>query len=391
MAIDPRRRSDVPEGWPPMRGPFALNWPPSGPLMRILFGAALLLLILSCGVLLLTGQGGFVEISTNEVAVVVNYMTGKKEYYDTPGYQFFLPFLQQVFKFEKSPIAFRMAGDKDRDESHVSKLTVRANDGSNFWFEELDIQYNIIPSQATALLEDSGPGDAFKKEWVRTYARSILRDEFGRFSAAEVVNNYSTATAAGQARLNEALRPHGIEVRQIITPKPKFDSDYEAAIEDRKIANQEVDKLRVQIDRLKQERERRLANVQNEMATKFEDLKGTLEAERILAEQDAVKLRFAADAYKIERQNLGEAARKQQEEQARSLTVEAQKEAEGITARVRALENNGEILVREALAQLFARMEFEFVPYRRDPSPFRIEHLNAPPANPAVSEQKGAP
>ena len=65
---------------------------------------------------------------------------------------------------------------------------MRAADGSNFWFEDIRIQYELIPSEATTVLSDSGAGEGFKQNWVRAFARSILRDEFGKFAAAEIAD-----------------------------------------------------------------------------------------------------------------------------------------------------------------------------------------------------------
>ena len=62
-------------------------------------------------------------------------------------------------------------------------------------------------------------------------------------------------------------------------------------------------------------------------------------------------------------------------QEAEGLTAKARKEAEGLMAKVAALAARGDVLVREALAEKFGRIQFEIVPYRRDPAPIRIEHM----------------
>lgn len=346
---------------------------------KVLGVAAGLIIVLLLLVAVITGKGGFVTISDTEVAVIVNYVTGSEEIVNRPGYKIFPPVFAQAFKFDKSPNQFLMEGDRDLHANHVSKLTVRANDGSNFWFETLEIQYRLIAGRADVVLNDSGPGEAFKANWVRSYARSILRDEFGRFSAEEVADpsNYRTATIEAQQRLNELLEPHGIEITEIITPKPKFEDRYEQAIEDRKVADQEVEKLKARANQLARERERRLAAIERDKATDYELLLGQLEEKRISAEKDAVKITRDADAYKIEQVGAGTAQQRQLTEEARGREESARKEAEGLRARVDALAARGDILVREELAAKFRTILFEIVPYRRDPAPIRIEHLGA--------------
>lgn len=392
---DPDRTS-VPEGWPPRRvgdGGGTSKFPgklPRGVLPAILVA---MVLILALGVFI-TGRGGIVEISDTEVAVKVNYLTGTRTLINQPGYQIFIPWFNQVYLLDKSPNEFIMEGQTDRDYNLVRELKVRANDGSTFWFERMKIQYQLIPDMAPDVLDDSGYRDAFKRNWIRASARSILRDEFGRFSAEEVANttNYGEATIVASERLNEVLRPHGIEIIQILTPKPNFDPAYEKAIEDRKIANQEVERLKIQLEQLGQERERLKAEVEREKATEYEQLLGDLEASRIAAERAQIEREKSADAYRITERNVGLAEQKAMAQQALAMAEQARMEAEGLQARVAALQDRGEILVRERLAELFSTITFEVVPYRRDPAPIRIEHLGgAVPATDGSAREGGRP
>ncbi len=344
-------------------------------------GVGLILIL----VIFLTGRGGIVEVADTEVAVIVNYLNGEKTLVVTPGYKIFIPVMAQAFKFDKSPNKYVMEGERDRgwnragDAYTARKLTVRANDGSNFWFETLEIQYQLIEEMAPMVLDDSGPGDAFKRNWIRAYARSVLRDEFGRFSAEEVADptNYKAATERAQERLDELLASHGIRIIQIITPKPKFEPSYEQAINDRKVADQEVEKLKAKAEQLLQERARRLADIERDQATRYEELLGDLEAKRVEAEREQVRLEREADAYRIERVAAGQAMEDQLLQQARALEEQARKAAEGLRAKVEALARRGDILVREVLAARLAEIPFRILPYRRDPTPLRIEHLGA--------------
>ena len=165
----------------------------------------------------------------------------------------------------------------------------------------ISLQYQLIPSEAARVLQDSGPGEAFKRNWVRAFARSVLRDEFGRYSSEDIADpsNYTTATNQSKNRLNEYLKTHGIEILQIITPKPSFDIKVENAIEDRKNANQEVERLRIEQAKLINELERKLAETERTKASEYEQALGKLEADKINAEKDRVQIEKSADAYKI--------------------------------------------------------------------------------------------
>ncbi len=328
-----------------------------------------------------TGQGGVVDVADTEVAVVINYLTGNEELITTPGLVIFIPWLQQAYLFDKSPNEFVMEGQQDNNFNHVRELTVRAKDGSSFRFETLKIQYQLIPGRTADVLNDSGDGESFKRNWIRASARSILRDEFGKYSSEEIADpsSYELAVAAATTRLDTVLEAHGIDVTQVIIPRPKFDEVVEQAIEKRKNANQEVQRLGIELEKLTNVRERTLAQVERDKAEIYESVLGILEGERITAEKEKIKLMKNADAMKIEQANKGAAIEASSIQEARALEEKARKDAEGLVARVAALEQRGDILVREKLAEKYATIRFNIVPYRRDPAPVRIEHLGAVP------------
>ncbi len=348
-------------------------------LRRILAGGIALLVVPAVLLMAALGKLGAVSISAEEVAVKMNYITGKREVITNPGYRVFIPFAEEVFKLDRTPQKFEMVGERAVGHNHVPFLTVRAKDGSNFSFDELEIQYAIIPGDSDTILDDSGPGDGFKREWIRAFARSVLRDEFGKYSAVEVADptSYQAARIASEDRLREMLAEHGVEVIQVICPKPRFDTDYEQAIEDRKVADQEVEKLREEEGRLMNERERLLAAATKEKEIEWQSLRGSLRKALLNAEQRQIELEKGADAYAVERGFEARAENSHLEQQARGLTAKYTKEAEGIQARAEALEKRGQVVVREALIEKLRTISFTLVPYSRDPVPKRLEHVDS--------------
>src|SRR5690606_8068572 len=127
-----------------------------------------------------------------------------------------------------------LTGDKNIDDLRVRELTVRASDGSNFVFKDTTVIFRVLGDQAQRVIRDAGPETAFRG-WMRPYVRSILRDEFGRESTISVSNpaTFGEATTRARERLNQHLAQHGIEVSQIVTPRPRFSEEYEGLIEAR--------------------------------------------------------------------------------------------------------------------------------------------------------------
>jgi hypothetical protein len=103
-----------------------------------------------------------------------------------------------------------------------------------FHFTDTTIIFQITGDEAQTVIRDTGELRGFVK-WMPPYARSILRDEFGRESTISVSNptKFGEATERAKSRLNETLGPHGIIVTQIVTPRPQFNDEYEKLIEER--------------------------------------------------------------------------------------------------------------------------------------------------------------
>jgi regulator of protease activity HflC (stomatin/prohibitin superfamily) len=315
------------------------------------------------------------EISAEEVGIKVNYLSGNQEIITQPGIKFHLPIVQEIFILDKTPNKFVMEGSYDLDANRVQKLTVRAMDGSNFWFDSLEIQYQILTAEAGHVLNESGPGEEFKQFWIRSLARSVLRDEFGRFSVAEVTDptKYGVAIEAAQRRLNDMLQPHGLLVVQLICPKPKFDAAYEKAIEQRKVANQEVERLKAQREKLTNARKTELASVNREKEVAKQELTGDLESARLAAEQARIKGEKTADAYQIERTNAAAALLQEAEIQAKGLSVKYRNEIDGLRKEISAYATDGRGIVWREYARKIAEMKIDVVPYQQDPAPDRLE------------------
>lgn len=329
-----------------------------------------------------TGSNGTVDVEPDQVAVIVNYATGATEVRDQPGYAFHVPFLEEVFLLDRRPQLFQMEGEQQKHANHVRFLTVRARDGSNFWFESLEIQYRLLPAMAERALIDSGPGDAFREKWTRTYARAVLRDEFGRYDAQQVADlaESQTAKAESMRRLNELLAEHGVEIVQIITPKPKFDRIYEQTIDQRKIADQEVERLGTQLAQLQEHRGQKLAKLKKEKDLELEDVRGTLAKERIQAQQQAVSIRGKAEAYALRRLSEGQARRAELVALATSERQRLTAEAQGLAASVAALAASGDIAVRAALVERLHEIRFRVTPAQPDTILTGLAALPAAPA-----------
>jgi len=211
---------------------------------------------------------------------------------------------------------------------------------------------------------------------VRVHARAILRDEFGRFSAEEVVKpeNLQAATRAALEKLNAALGPHGIEVLEISTAKPAFDKTYEDKVARRKVAGQDIEHLRAEIDTLAQEKLSREQAVRVDKDIEMTKLEGNLVRDIGKAEGELIRAKAEADLSYLGRVSQARSIQLEKETQAAVLTAKYTALFGDAKAHALALESKGAAAVRAALIDKLSGIEFDLVPYSRDPAPQRIEH-----------------
>jgi regulator of protease activity HflC (stomatin/prohibitin superfamily) len=353
------------------------------PWRRFLLPGLAALVVLSW---VLSDGAGVVEVEPGEVAVLYNNtplaLFGEPARVITEqGALTFIPGFQRVEKLEIRPQILVMEGAEAMDLDHLQALTVRANDGSNFYFEKLEIHYQIIPSMAVELVRTVGPGTAYKT-LVRVHAREVLRDAFGQYSFLEVANpaTYGQATSAAKEALNERLAPLGIEVTNIPPPKPTFDDRVEHAIEERQNAEQEIEVQAERREKLAQEQGRKIQQVEQTKNQEYQQLVAELEAKRQQAANARIAATREADLYFIEREAEAKAYQEEKVTRAKANEVAYRKEAEALAAKIAAIgEQGADVLNRVIAEKVFPQLERVTATPISDPrTPIDIRYLEKP-------------
>jgi membrane protease subunit HflC len=312
----------------------------------------------------LAGDNCRERLSDHEVAVVTSLL-GEPRVVTTPGYTTFLPKLEDLLRLDRKPIEYVMAEGENLPAGTVPKLIVRGRDGTSFWFNSVRIQYALDPKRAPLVLDDSGPGDAFERSIVDAYARAILRDEFGRFTPEEIVEpaNRHQATEESKRRLNEeALGRHGLVVLDVAVSKPSFASQYEATIERRKVAEQDLERMQRKLDSASSDRDSRLDQVSREAARALSGEENALADKLTKAANQATRKRSDADLYYAKRLSDAMTEAESKTSLAAARLELYTKEAEGVRAKALAFEAQGELAVRAALVDRLDKIQFVLVP-----------------------------
>jgi regulator of protease activity HflC (stomatin/prohibitin superfamily) len=326
-------------------------------------------------VLLLIGMRSCTSVEPGQVAVRVNNITGDVETITQPGLIMELPFgIHSVHRIDASQQSFHMHGEKSVSDLEVEELTVRASDGSNFVFGDATILFQVIRPQAADLIRDAGLDHGYR-EWMKPYARSILRDEFGRESTITVSNpaNFEGAVHRAKDRMNALLAPHGIEVMSIVTPKPHFSDEYENLIESRNQTENQLTVIDSELQRAATDRQRQIAEVMRDENQKIQEKKAALETQLATAETAQTQTKRETDAYRIDKVAAGQAAMAAAQQNAEQLTGQLAAEYEEKKAQIDAFKNQPVERVMERLGERLEGVTIEIQPWANDAAPKRLQ------------------
>lgn len=298
-------------------------------------------LALSFVVAVMLSQAGCVPHTTGETEVGVR--TSKLAFFGQKGVEdrayapgatyFFLPFINDwnVFdtKLQNLEMTFSpLSGDRRTQDDLVFK-TVDGNDISL----DVIIAYRIDASKAPYILQYVARNDAtLRDKVVRTVARSKPRDIFGELKteAFYVAESRETQSNKAKEELQKILGPMGIIVEKVLTNDYRFNPEYTKAIEDKKVADQQVEKNKSAQHAALEEYRRKLEEARGEVNKMVADADGQY-----------LKDKIEADVYQEQQQLLAEA-----------IKTEGIAEAKGIQEMNNALSGpGGEVIVKLRIAE----------------------------------------
>ena len=298
-------------------------------------------LILSIVVAVMLSLAGCVPHTTGETEVGVRTrklaLFGQKGVEDrvyAPGATyFFLPFINDwnVFdtKLQNLEMTFSpLSGDRRTRDDLVFK-TVDGNDISL----DVIIAYRIDASKAPYILQYVARNDAtLRDKVVRTVARSKPRDIFGELKteAFYVAESRETQSNKAKEELQKILGPMGVIVEKVLTNDYRFNPEYTKAIEDKKVADQQVEKNKSAQHAALEEYKRKLEEARGEVNKMVADADGQY-----------LKDKIEADVYQEQQQLL-----------ATAIKTEGIAESKGIQEMNNALSGpGGEVIVKLRIAE----------------------------------------
>jgi len=288
---------------------------------------------------------GETEVGVRTVKIGVFAPKGVENRVYAPGSTYiFLPFVNDWHTFDTKLQNLEMTIHSSRgDRKSRDDLLFKTIDGNDIGLDVI-IAYRIDPNQAPYILQYVAKDNrTLREKVVRTVARSKPRDIFGELKTEEfyVADTRESKAEAAKEVLQEILGPMGIVVERVFTKDYRFNPEYQKAIEDKKVADQRVEKNRSAQHAATEEYKRKL-----------EDAKG--EVNKMVASVDG-EFRMAqieVDAY-FERQSL----------LAKAIRAEGIAEAAGIREMNKALlGTGGEALVKLRIAEALQDKKIVLLP-----------------------------
>lgn len=271
---------------------------------------------------------------------------------------FFLPFINDWHTFDTKLQNLEMTAEVRRgDRNSKDDLLFKTIDGNDISLDVI-IAYRIDPKMAPYILQHVATSDKeLRDKVVRTVARSKPRDIFGELATEEfyVTDKRRQKSEEAKNSLQAILGPYGIIVEKVLTKDYRFVAEYQKAIEDKKIADQMVEKNKSAQHAALEEYLKEL-----EMA------KG--EVNKVVADADGVfaKAKIEADAYYEQQKYLAEA-----------IIAEGKAEAQGIEQMNKALAGaGGETMVKLRIAEALQGKKIILLPMSEGGMNLKTTNIN---------------
>lgn len=284
---------------------------------------------------------------------------GVEDKYYAPGSTyFFLPFINDWHTFDTKLQNLEMTSHKNRGDRRTrDDLLFKTIDGNDISLDVI-IVYKIDPAKAPFILQNIAVNDnELRGKIVRTIARSKPRDIFGELTTEEFYVASSREQQAQKAKetLQSMFHPMGIIIEKVLTKDYRFNAKYQKAIEDKKVADQNVEKNKSAQHAAAEEYKRKL-----------EEARGEVNSMIAVVDGDFLKSKIEVDAYY-----------QKQELIAQAIKTEGIAEAKGIRQMNKAMESaGGEALVKLKIAEALQGKKIVLLPVSEGGMNLKTTNIN---------------
>ncbi len=221
----------------------------------IMFAAlAVIIIVILANTVLIIGAG--------EMAVIFNQITGglSARY---PGTNILVPGLQKPVLYDTRVLTYTMAATFAEGEPKGDDAIETLTKDGQIVKMDLSVRFHIDPTRVTNLHREIGPD--YINKVVRPEIRNQIRLAVSAYPVTEVyTEKRSEIQNQTQDNLKRKFNTSYLILDEVLIRNIRFSPEFEKAIEQKQIAQQEAQRMQYVLDKERQEKERKIIEAQGE-------------------------------------------------------------------------------------------------------------------------------
>ena len=252
--------------------------------------------------------GGCTTNSTEstEVGVRTRKLFGagiERRVYEPGATYLFFPFLSDWATYDIMTQKLEMSAAPNRsDRAGDDAIVLKSRDGNDISIN-VTVTWRIDPQKTPDILARGARStELLKEELVRPACRAYVRDAFNELHSEEFFDRKKLLDKAQKAKLklSEELTAEGIIIEDVMPGEQRFNSEYERVIHERKIAEQNAERLKSEAQAAEAEQARQLEKARGDVQAQIAEAKGRVERIRIIADRNLYEYERTAKALVVE-------------------------------------------------------------------------------------------
>ncbi len=312
-------------------------------------------------------RDGITHMRENQTGVLVNNLTGRLTWKERVGYHLYLPYLFNFYVLDKTIHKLELSWAQG-PAGIRRDVKLKTSDGSDVSLD-VTVNYKLIPSSAVDVLQKSGAESRFSEVWMEPFTRQVCLEIFGELTTEEMYDatQRNAKAALTQERLDGLLRPQGIEIIAVIPGEFRFYKEYEDVIQQKKLADQQVEEQQALARAALQDQQRQIVEEQKKAEVRLTTAEGECANRLIQSQAEAEKLKRVSDQYYETTLLAADALLYSASSEAQGIQASLQAEAEGMEQLRQAMTGDGGLrMVGMEYAKRLQSTRFSGTPVIRD-------------------------
>jgi regulator of protease activity HflC (stomatin/prohibitin superfamily) len=201
-------------------------------------------------------------IDAGEMAVIFNQVTGKlsSRY---PGTNILIPGLQKPVLYDTRVLTYTMAATFAEGEPKGDDAIETLTKDGQIVKMDLSVRFHIDPTRLANLHREIGPD--YINKVVRPEIRNQIRSSVSAYPVTEVyTEKRQEIQNQTQENLKKKFRASYLILDEVLIRNIRFSPEFEKAIEQKQIAQQEAQRMQYVLEKERQEKDRKIIEAQGE-------------------------------------------------------------------------------------------------------------------------------